>query len=159
MPNYHKNKEKYSQRSKEYRKKYPEKTSNWLKKYRQTEKGMKTLKNYKQQDQFKIATRLRTRLRTAVKLYNANKIDSTLEYLGCPLWYFMAYLRAHFTQDMNWQMLMNGDLELDHLIPFCSLDLTIEENLKKVCHYTNIRPIFARDNHSKASKDRLLSIH
>lgn len=52
------------------------------------------------------------------------------------------------------EKVMNAEIEIDHIIPMCSLDLTKEENLIKVCHYTNLRPLWKSENSSKGSEDK-----
>jgi hypothetical protein len=47
----------------------------------------------------------------------------------------------------NW-----GKWHLDHIIPLASVDLTVRENVLKVCHYTNIQPLWAEDNIRKGCK-------
>ena len=41
---------------------------------------------------------------------------------------------------------------IDHIRPLSSFDLTDHEQVKQVCHYSNLRPLWAIDNLSKGSK-------
>lgn len=36
--------------------------------------------------------------------------------------------------------------EIDHIVPFHRVDLSDPEVQRKVCHYTNLRPLFKLDN-------------
>ena len=39
---------------------------------------------------------------------------------------------------------------MDHCIPCASFDLTKEENIKKCFHFTNLQPLWSKDNISKS---------
>ena len=48
---------------------------------------------------------------------------------------------------MTWE-----SIDLDHVRPLSSFDLTDSEQLKEACHYTNIQPLLKSDNRKKGSK-------
>lgn len=119
----------------------------------------KKQKIYNQEIHRKIANRLRARMRKAVRNYQANKKETTLKYLGCSISDFVNHLEKQFTSDMNWTEFLKGSIHIDHILPFCQYDLSQEENLYKVCNYSNLRPLWDTDNISKCAQDKLLSIH
>ncbi len=116
-------------------------------------------KIYNQKLHRKIANRIRSAMRRAVKDYRANKKETTFEYLGCSISYLVEHLEKQFTPDMNWDEFKKGDIHIDHISPLCEYDLTKEENLYKVCNYTNLRPLWWEDNLTKTTQDKKLSIH
>lgn len=53
---------------------------------------------------------------------------------------------------MSWENYGKNGWHLDHIIPLSAFDLTDPEQLKIACHYTNIQPLWARDNLVKSNK-------
>lgn len=105
----------------------------------------------KQNVHARIAHNLRTRLRQIVKSKGFKKSMKTMEYLGCTYSELCLHLEKQFTFDMNWD---NYGLywEIDHIIPFSHLNLTLKIDLMKVCHYTNLRPLTINENRSRSKK-------
>jgi hypothetical protein len=51
---------------------------------------------------------------------------------------------------MSWENYGFYGWHIDHIIPLCSAKN--EEELKRLCHYTNLQPLWSTDNLSKGSK-------
>lgn len=131
------------------------------KRYAKSEKGKlaqrKYVKNrYQSNIQFKIRTTLRTRLRHAIN--NNIKHESAIKLLGCSIEYFISYIESKLLPDMSWDNYGNPNgnhsncWHIDHIIPCCNFDLT-DINQQKLCfHYTNLQPLWAKDNLSKSDK-------
>lgn len=151
-----KDKEKVLQREKNYRCQNIEKIRLRKQQYRQSEEGYKKTRAYKSQLQVRIADRLRSQLKRAVNNYYMVKEFNTLDYLGCDILYFIGWIKCQFTEDMSERLWKEGAIHLDHFKPLVSFDLTKEEEVKKAFHYTNIRPLFASENCSKATQDKLM---
>lgn len=65
--------------------------------------------------------------------------------IGCAQSVLRQHLEAEFTEGMTWDRY--GQWEVDHIIPLSaarSLD-----HLIKLCHYTNLQPLWRRDNLAK----------
>lgn len=97
---------------------------------------------------FKLAKRLRNRLQDALK--NNYKVGSAVKDLGCSTQELKSYLESKFQPGMTWENY--GERHIDHILPLARFDLTIKEELLKVCHYTNLQPLWAKANLSKGSK-------
>lgn len=92
--------------------------------------------------QFKLKNNLRRRLRNALK--GDYKKGSAVELLGCSVVEFKQYLESKFQVGMSWENY--GKWHIDHIIPLSSVDLTDFECLRRVCHYSNLQPLWAIDN-------------
>jgi hypothetical protein len=94
--------------------------------------------------------RLRKVLRTRVSNFMAGigeKRGSAVKDLGCTINEFRLYLESLFQEGMTWEN--HGKWHIDHIIPLCKFDLTIREQFLKACHYTNMQPLWAKDNWKK----------
>ena len=73
----------------------------------------------------------------------------------------MEYLRTHVENQfekeaercgrpISWEN--QGEWHIDHIKPCASFDLDLEEERDKCFHYTNLQPMWARDNIIKSNK-------
>lgn len=154
---YNNNLDKIRDKGKEYR----EKNSDLIKLNRKLNRQKDTYKSwskkYKSQPHIRVADACRTRINTAIKLYNLNKTKHSIEYLGCDIDSLINHIQSKFSPGMTWDNY--GEWHLDHIRPCCSFDLTKDEEVDKCFHYTNLQPLWAEDNLSKAAQDKELSIH
>lgn len=103
--------------------------------------------------QFKIICNLRTRLNGILKSKNINKtFQSHIKFLGCSAKQLKEYLENQFKENMSWNNHGLYGWHIDHIKPLSSFDLTIEEQVKQACHYTNLQPLWAEENLSKGDK-------
>lgn len=119
------------------------------KKYRMSEKCKNNKKQYeikrrKNDINFRILCRLRTRLRIALK--NKSKHNSTLELLGCSIKRLKQHLGNLFTENMTWGKVINGKIHIDHIKPCALFDLSKESEQKECFHYSNLQPLWAIEN-------------
>jgi hypothetical protein len=99
---------------------------------------------------YKLAHLLRHRLNQALK--GDAKIGSHVEYLGCSVDEFKLYLESKFESWMNWANYGRNGWEIDHVFPMSRANLSNIDELKKVCHYTNLQPLKVSVNRSKGNK-------
>lgn len=96
---------------------------------------------------FKIANRLRSRLYKALRgKYTSSK---SIEYLGCSVEELRKHIESQFQPGMTWDNHSPDGWHIDHIVPLASLDLSVEDNLRLVCHYTNLRPVWRDVNLSR----------
>ena len=96
---------------------------------------------------YRIKKSLAARLRTVIV-----KNDSTMNYIGCNIQYLREWFEYNFTSEMNWDN-YGSYWSIDHIIPVCKFDLTLEDEKLKCCNWTNLMPVTVKYNSSKKSID------
>lgn len=105
-------------------------------------------KRYREDPVFKLKKIIRTRIYDAIK---ARSISSR-KLLGCTGEQAYQYLVSLFTGGMTEEAFLNGEIHIDHIRPVASFDLTDPQQKKECFHYTNLQPLWAKDNLRKGSK-------
>jgi hypothetical protein len=93
--------------------------------------------------------RIKSNLRRRINRYLKSKSKSTEGILGITYLNFMLYLENKFTEGMTLDKL-GKDIHIDHITPLSSAKT--EEEIYKLCHYTNLQPLWAKDNLVKSNK-------
>lgn len=106
---------------------------------------------YYSDPQKNLARVIRRRLYMARKA--GTKKGKTLEYLGCSWAELKLHLESLFKPGMTWDNYGQGGWHIDHIKPLCAFDLTNQEDLKIVCHYTNLQPLWQHENIAKIQQD------
>jgi hypothetical protein len=97
---------------------------------------------------YRILCNLRNRLYLVLK--GINKSKSTMSLVGCSIDKLKHHLQLKFSKGMNWKNY--GKWHIDHKKPCASFDLSKPEEQKKCFHYTNLQPLWAKDNLSKVKQ-------
>ena len=97
---------------------------------------------------YKMKGNLRNRTSAAFKNKGYSKTSKTQEILGIDWKTVKAHIEKQFTKGMCWDNY--GEWHIDHIMPLASAN-TIEETIK-LCHYTNLQPLWALDNIKKGDK-------
>lgn len=135
------NKEEYSKKNKDYYKNNKEKISKKNSEYER--------KRSKEDELYRLTKIYRTRTKIAFKQKGFNKPTKTTDLIGCSPIEFKNYLESRFTEGMTWENRGLKGWHLDHIIPLSSAKN--EEELRRLCHYTNIQPLWWDDNLRKGS--------
>ncbi len=144
-----------NERSRLYREIYPERKKESAKKYKDNNRDTfksnrnKSLKIRRQTDLlFNIKERVRRRMRNFLIRNNISKTNKTFDLIGCSPEFLKEHLEKQFLDGMSWD---NRDKwHIDHIIPLSSAKN--EEEVYKLCHYTNLQPLWAEDNMLKGDK-------
>jgi hypothetical protein len=114
------------------------------------EKVHEYLKNKYNNDYFfKLKITVRNRINQFLRNNNISKKNKTFNIVGCTPSYLKEHLEKQFTEGMSWD-LMGKHIHIDHITPLSSAKT--EEELYKLCHYTNLQPLWAEDNLKKSNK-------
>ena len=97
---------------------------------------------------YKIRGNLSTRIYLALR--DGSKSDSMLNLLGCSIEELWRHLESQFTDGMTRSNY--GEWHVDHIKPCCSFDLSDELQQRKCFHYSNLQPLWAKDNLRKSGK-------
>ena len=136
-----------SEKLKKFYKDNPEKR----KEYRQNYK----LRKHKQRKErrnsdsvFNLVNRMRCRIWKYLTLFNITKKNKTFEIVGCTPEFLKEYLEKKFKDGMSWES--RHLFHIDHIIPLSSAKT--EKELYKLCHYTNLQPLWVDENLKKSNK-------
>lgn len=97
---------------------------------------------------FATMGRLRARVRAFLKNKNSTKTSTTKEIIGCSGEQLKVYIESKFQDGMSWEN--RSQWHIDHIVPLASAK-SLDEVIK-LCHYTNLQPLWAKDNLSKGCK-------
>lgn len=147
--NYEENKETILERNREWRENNREKKRARDRKYMKENTG-RLRERRRNNPQVRIADNLRRRMSYAIR--NDQKTGSAVRDLGCSIGELKIHLEKQFQEGMTWENYGLHGWHIDHIKPLVSFDLTNREQFLKACHYTNLQPLWAKDNLSKGAK-------
>jgi hypothetical protein len=142
---------------KNYQKHWRENNKDWIKKYN-TENKTKIrnvinkwrTKKYHDDILYKLELLYRNRLNQFLKSSGIRKKTKTTQMLGCSYQQLKLHIEQLFKIGMSWHNYGYYGWHIDHIIP---LDSAKNENdLIKLCHYTNLQPLWANENIKKRNK-------
>jgi len=98
-----------------------------------------------------LRSRLHSRISSSIRKRNgATKSAKTEDLLGCSIIEAKNHIEKLFTDGMSWENI--NEWHIDHKRPCASFDLTDPEQQKECFHYTNLQPLWAKDNLSKGAR-------
>jgi hypothetical protein len=146
---YESNKEKCLQYASKYRRANNEKIKSYFKVNRRYLSIQKKI-NYQTNPNFKLQIILRSRVYSVLK--RGAKVGSAVNDLGCSVEELRIHLETQFQPGMTWDNHGRDGWHIDHIRPLSAFDLSDPEQFKEACHYTNLQPLWAKDNLSKGCK-------
>lgn len=107
---------------------------------------------YHKDENFRLRKLLRGRVRAA--LAGKYRCDSAISGLGCSVESLKLHLETQFKEGMNWNN--QGLWHIDHIKPLVQFDLTDVAQFLEACHYTNLQPLWGKENLAKRWTDAKL---
>ena len=162
------NPERTKENRKKYTENYPEKLKDSWGKYREKNKEKMRLKQkeYSKKNRIKlneyavnrrknnpilkISHNIRGRIRDFLKYQNITKKNKTFEIIGCNPEELKNYLESQFKEGMSWENYGYYGWHIDHIIPLNSAKT--ENEIYKLCHFSNLQPLWWNENLSKSNK-------
>lgn len=132
--------------------------------YANREKALAKNREYCKAHRHEINVRVESQRRTnpqrRIKSIDSHRIWETIRlskfspkinsFLGCSRNEFLRWIESQFRVGMSWKNY--GDWEIDHKVPCSNFDLTDPVQRKACNHFTNLQPLWARENREKGSK-------
>lgn len=109
---------------------------------------------------FKLKKILRDRFKAALK--KNFKSGSAVRDLGCTVDEFRKYIENRFYanpetgEQMTWENYGFYGWHIDHVVPLANFNLQIREQCLKAIHYTNLQPLWAKENLKKSAKSVII---
>ena len=105
-------------------------------------------KKYNNDVLYKLKINIRNRVKHFLNTTNFNiKVNNTYNIVGCTPEELKVYIEKQFTYGMTWDNHNHDGWHIDHIIPLSSAKT--EEEVHKLCHYTNLQPLWCEDNYKK----------
>ena len=132
-----------------------EKNRSYNQKYFSTDKGRKTrVENmtdyYKNNPHARFILAVRKRISGFMQIKKMTKKNKTFQMLGCTPQELILHIEKQFKPGMNWNNWSVHGWHLDHIVPLDSGKN--QEEVEKLCHYTNLQPLWAEENLKKSNK-------
>jgi len=143
--------EENSELSNEIRRNWLNKNPEKRKEYRENYKLRKHERRKERRDNdpvFNLTNRMRCRIWKYLNILEITKRNKTFDIVGCSPEFLKKHLENQFIDGMSWDN--RSEWHIDHIIPLSSAKT--EDELYKLCHYTNLQPLWAEDNLKKSNK-------
>ncbi len=104
---------------------------------------------------YRIKCALTNRVATSLRERGLKKENRrTMEIVGCEIPFLISYLEARLKSGMTWDNhgAGEGKWHIDHRIPCSAFDLTDLTQQKRCFHYTNLQPLWERENLLKGDR-------
>lgn len=106
--------------------------------------------HFKNDTERRLASNLRKRLGRAI--INNQKKGSAVTDLGCSIPELKQYLESKFQSGMTWENQGYEGWHIDHIIPLAKFNLNNLNEQEIAFHYTNLQPLWAKQNLAKGAK-------
>ncbi len=97
---------------------------------------------------YAMRKRIAANISGRIRVMGYTKQSKTQEILGCDWLCFKAHIERQFLKGMTWDN--RSEWHIDHIVPISSAKT--EEDVIRLNHFTNLRPMWAKDNIAKGNR-------
>ncbi len=101
---------------------------------------------------FKMKRSIRSLISRSFTFNGFKKNTKTEKILGCDMLFFFSHIESLFLNGMSWDN--RNEWHIDHIIPLMTAQT--EQDILKLNHHSNLRPLWIEDNLSKRFTDKLI---
>lgn len=106
-------------------------------------------------EMYRFKTKIRNFINKSFKRQNFTKNNGTFDLVGCNPQELKDYLYKTFYDNYGYEYDGKEDVHIDHIIPLATAET--EDDVKRLCHYTNLQLLKPKDNMQKSDKIPLLT--
>lgn len=99
---------------------------------------------------YKFSRDIRSLIGGSFRRKGCIKPSKTEQVLGCSIEEFKNYILSKCPEGVTLEDFNRYGYHIDHIIPLASA--SSEEEVLKLCHYTNLQPLWCKDNLMKSNK-------
>lgn len=126
----------------------------WKKKYSKSQEHLNHVRAWQKKQlknsHYSLSKTLRSRILIALKKGNIRKTSKTYKLIGTDINTVWKHLESKFKPGMTRDN--HGKWHVDHIIPCAAFDLSDPKQQIKCFHYTNLQPLWAKENLIKSDK-------
>lgn len=147
------NKEKLLEGKKRYRERSKDKIRAYNAEYTKRDYVKKKankhiVEKYNNDELFRLKMCVRSEIRSGFTRKGFTKSETTEKLVGCTLEEFICHLKATYFQNYGVEYDGTQKVHIDHIIPIATA--RTEEDVKKLCHWSNLQLLNAEDNLAKS---------
>lgn len=151
-------KEKQTEYKRRWRQKHPETVAATRKKYRlanlekcKARESAYRRNKYRNDLGFRLTVKLRNSLIRATRRGYFGR-STAMQHLGCDIPTFIRYIECQWEEGMTWENHGVHGWHIDHIRPVSSIDPKNEDEVAYVFHYSNMQPMWGKENWHKHAK-------
>lgn len=103
-------------------------------------------------DNYALKIRVQSLINQSLRVKSMSKKSRTMQIIGCSLDEFKLHIERQFLDGMTWEN--RSKWHIDHIVPLATAKT--EDDVLVLNHFSNLRPLWAKDNLQKSSKAHFL---
>jgi hypothetical protein len=101
---------------------------------------------------YALKMRVQSLVNQSLRIKSISKKSRTMQIIGCSLDELKLHIEKQFCDGMTWDN--RNKWHIDHIVPLATA--TTEQDVISLNHFSNLRPLWAKDNLAKGAKNHFL---